>query len=727
VPQATFTVTDGTDSVDGNLELVINPVNDAPVISDVTQDGAEDTQIKGNVLTDGADGPAFDIEGDSLEVSGFKVNGQAYGPGDTAELDGVGTLTIGADGKYTFTPVENYDGPVPQATFTVTDGTDSVDGNLELVINPVNDAPVVSDITNGGDEDTQITGNVLTDREDFDIEGDSLNVTSFEVAGKPYAAGEPANIDGVGKLTIGSDGEYSFTPVKNYNGPVPTVTFTVSDGTGSKNGTATATLDLKVEPVNDAPTITLNSGNPENANDQIDEAVLEHGTQAGVGSTTAQGTITLKDVDGQSDIDHLTIGAKVIDMADLMTAASKPISINDDHGTLVIDAYDNVHGVAHYTYTLTSPLDSGTEDVVVGGVNFTVKVYDQSGAEASANLQIDVKDDAPVLNVSNVSPRQSGDDQDAEGSDDAQDSRYDDEDKGKQDNKDNHKDAQDSRYDDEQDDNHDEGEQSHTFTPVTAAGTLVTMGADGGSVDWTAQQAPAGLTSNGEEVQYKVTGNVLTASTGDDPSDVVFTLTADSQGNYEFKQLAKLDISSDTDGEDDSSSKHLVFGFRATDSDGDHVSSQVTVTLYRSDNEDVDAPRTEGHAMLGHEGSDTFQWSLGDHDHETVKNFDFKHEGGKGGDVLDLRDLLVGEHGGKGGEHDNLDNYLKFEVEGGKLELQVKHDGGIHDAGSHADKTIVLEGYHSKAELAHDIGCSSTSDMDLLKKLVETGHLKTDS
>jgi len=169
-----------------------------------------------------------------------------------------------------------------------------------------------------------------------------------------------------------------------------------------------------------------------------------------------------------------------------------------------------------------------------------------------------------------------------------------------------------------------------------------------------------------------------------------------------------------------------VFGFTATDGDKDKVSDQLTVTLYKSD--DVEVAHNHTHAMLGHEGSDTFKWSLGDHDNETVKNFDFKHEGGKGGDVLDLRDLLVGEHGGgKGGDSGSLDNYLKFEVEGGKLELQVKHDGGIHAPGSHADQTIVLEGYGSKAELAHDIGCSSTSDMDLLKKLVETGHLKTDS
>ncbi|MGI9375942.1 MAG: cadherin-like domain-containing protein, partial [Tsuneonella suprasediminis] len=58
-------------------------------------------------------------------------------------------------------------------------------------------------------------------------------------------------IAGVGTITIGSNGDYTFTPDANWNGTVPTITYTVSDGEG---GSDTADLDIVVDPVNDAPT-----------------------------------------------------------------------------------------------------------------------------------------------------------------------------------------------------------------------------------------------------------------------------------------------------------------------------------------------------------------------------------------------------------------------------------------------------------------------------------------
>src|SRR5690606_23728737 len=51
-------------------------------------------------------------------------------------------------------------------------------------------------------------------------------------------------------LTINANGSYSFVPALNYNGTVPVITYTVSDGAG---GTDTSTLTLNVTAVNDAP------------------------------------------------------------------------------------------------------------------------------------------------------------------------------------------------------------------------------------------------------------------------------------------------------------------------------------------------------------------------------------------------------------------------------------------------------------------------------------------
>ena len=56
-------------------------------------------------------------------------------------------------------------------------------------------------------------------------------------------------IAGVGTLLVSPDGSYSFTPEANYSGPVPVVSYTVTDGVL----TDTATLSLNITPVNDPP------------------------------------------------------------------------------------------------------------------------------------------------------------------------------------------------------------------------------------------------------------------------------------------------------------------------------------------------------------------------------------------------------------------------------------------------------------------------------------------
>mgnify|MGYP000160804841 CR=1 FL=1 len=69
----------------------------------------------------------------------------------------------------------------------------------------------------------------------------------------------------------------------------------------------------------------------------------------------------------------------------------------------------------------------------------------------------------------------------------------------------------------------------------------------------------------------------------------------------------------------------------------------------------------------------------------TITDFDIK-PASAGGDVLDLRDLLVGEHSGGTA---NLTQYLSFGTDGGKLALLVDHDGTTGGAG--VDQKIVLD------------------------------------
>ena len=79
---------------------------------------------------------------------------------------------------------------------------------------------------------------------------DALTVSTFTVAGVAgtFNAGQIAILSGVGLLSIAANGDYTFTPLANWNGVVPQVTYTVSTGSSS-------TLDITVTPVNDAPTV----------------------------------------------------------------------------------------------------------------------------------------------------------------------------------------------------------------------------------------------------------------------------------------------------------------------------------------------------------------------------------------------------------------------------------------------------------------------------------------
>ncbi|MFG5862185.1 retention module-containing protein [Metapseudomonas sp. CR1201] len=261
VPQVSYTTNTGSNSA---LNISVTPVNDAPVAAnDGPVQVTEDSPATGNVLTNDSD-----TDGDSLTVTQFTVGETTYIAGKAAILEGVGTLVINSDGSYIFTPAPNYTGPVPTATYTVTDGTATDTGELSFgAINPVNDAPVaINDGPLPVTEDTPATGNVLTN--DSDADGDALTVTGFSVDGSNYLAGQTATLAGIGTLVINSNGSFTFTPAPNYNGPVPTATYTVSDGTT----TDTAELSFgNVTPVDDASVLvadtkTVTEDNPATGN-----------------------------------------------------------------------------------------------------------------------------------------------------------------------------------------------------------------------------------------------------------------------------------------------------------------------------------------------------------------------------------------------------------------------------------------------------------------------------
>ncbi|MDF3863217.1 Ig-like domain-containing protein, partial [Pseudomonas denitrificans (nom. rej.)] len=315
-------ISDGKGGVTySTVTITVTPVNDLPVFDTPTNTTtAEDTALVSAVH-------ASDVDGDSLTYS--LKTGPAHG-----------TLTLQADGHYTYTPDANYNGP-DSFTVTVNDGNGGVvDQAVSLTITPVNDAPTTANQTKSVAEDTPLTGKIVAS----DVDGDTL---SYAVkSGVAH-----------GTLVLNTaTGDYTYTPTGNYNG-TDSFTVTVSDGHG---GFVDSVVNITVTPVNDAPVFNA----PSNTTTAEDTPLI--------------GKVSATDVDG----DSLTYSLKT----------------GPAHGSIVVDTAGN------YTYTPSANYNGGDSFVVTvndghGGVvdqTVTLTVTPVNDAPTTANQTKSVAEDTPL-------------------------------------------------------------------------------------------------------------------------------------------------------------------------------------------------------------------------------------------------------------------------------------------------------------------------------------------
>ncbi|WP_228014145.1 tandem-95 repeat protein, partial [Vibrio sp. OPT46] len=122
----TYEVSDGELSVANEMTLTVNPVNDIPIVAP----GMYHIEEDGSILFTQEDllSGAIDIDGDDLTVTSINYSG-----------DG-GTVTDNGDGTFSFVPEEHFSGDL-QFSFTVSDGTDEVEQDINVHIEAVADAP----------------------------------------------------------------------------------------------------------------------------------------------------------------------------------------------------------------------------------------------------------------------------------------------------------------------------------------------------------------------------------------------------------------------------------------------------------------------------------------------------------------------------------------------------------------------------------------------------------
>ncbi len=407
------------------------PINMAPVAVGNDYGVGVSGTVSGNIITDdnngGGAGSGRDWDSDTpvlnLSVQSVTVGNTTYTlASQTANPDGsytfslqYGTLTLKADGSYTYVRTSETGGVQDSFQYTLIDaGGNVASAPATVTFDLPNFAPEALNDANSVKEDTvgQATGNVILGTvglgagggaggTDTSVTGGDLDIAAVTSA-KPGATatdnGTVLTIDGkYGTLVLNKEtGAYTYT-LDNTNAAVnglddgesltdEVFTYTVG-GTG---GTDTATLSITVKGTNDAPvalddTNSVKEDTQNTATGNVIAGTVATGAGGGVGGADT-------DVDGEDlDITAVTSakpGATATDNGTTLTIAGK-------YGTLVLNKETGA-----YTYTLdnTNAAVNGLDD----GESLTDEVFTYTVGDGTttdtATLSITVKgtNDAPV-------------------------------------------------------------------------------------------------------------------------------------------------------------------------------------------------------------------------------------------------------------------------------------------------------------------------------------------
>lgn len=194
--------------------------------------------------------------------------------------------------------------------------------NGNLVVESPNAAPIAVTDDISGTEDIVVNGNVLVDNgngADSDPEGDTLSVVAETVTSTAGAS-----------VTLLANGDFTYTPVANFNG-ADSFTYTLQDSNG---GTATGTVNLTIVAVNDGPT-----ANNDTAQTSVDNAVV----------------IDVRDNDTDLENDTLTVTA-------VSTASNG--TVTHDGSNVTYTPNTGYTGADSFTYTISDG-NGGTDTATV--------------------------------------------------------------------------------------------------------------------------------------------------------------------------------------------------------------------------------------------------------------------------------------------------------------------------------------------------------------------------
>jgi VCBS repeat-containing protein len=296
-----YTVADPSGAVASALvNINISPVNDAPIAHDDFFNGAEDSNLQGNILTNDSD-----IDGDALTVTASTFATEH------------GNVTIATNGDFTYTPNAGYNGD-DSFGYTVTDSDGAqASATASISLAAVNDSPVAEDDSFSGARNNVITGNVLLDNgngADRDIDDDVLQA-------------QPAIIttENGGQVTLNANGTFTYIPANNFTG-TDSFNYNAIDGHGGQSRATAFLIIASEETANNVP-------------------VAHNDSYNGTTDHAISGNVLSNDTD--SDGDELSVTAFTG-----QTAQGGQIVLNTN-GTFTYNALAGFIGSDSLTYTVS--------------------------------------------------------------------------------------------------------------------------------------------------------------------------------------------------------------------------------------------------------------------------------------------------------------------------------------------------------------------------------------
>ena len=280
-------------------------------------------------------------------------SGTTYANGASLTGD-YGTLVIGADGSYTFTPNDVL-GASETGTDVFTYTADGATATLTITVTGINDAPTALDNSITTNEDTNhvfSTGEFNFSDDDNSGSLNKIKITSLEDNGalQYYNGSTWVDVTENQEITAAdiTSGYLRFKPDANENGNSYTsFEFQVSDGTAYSSSSSTMTIN--VTPVNDAPVAANNTG-----------TILE------------DGTLTVNDGDGANSSGGVTDDDQTADISNEETSVSG-LSFNNDGTKMFVSGgqSDTVH-----EYSLSTAFDVSTKSATANESYSDASNYD---------------------------------------------------------------------------------------------------------------------------------------------------------------------------------------------------------------------------------------------------------------------------------------------------------------------------------------------------------------